>query len=60
MLAFIVFGVGGITGIINASYMLNYEVHNSTWIVGHFHNTVGTAVTLTFMGSLYFFSAYLV
>jgi len=54
MLAFIVFGVGGITGIINASYMLNYEVHNSTWIVGHFHNTVGTAVTLTFMSSLYF------
>jgi len=49
MLAFITFGSGGISGIINASYQLNNVVHNTTWVVGHFHTTVGTAVALTFM-----------
>ena len=49
ILAFITFGNGGITGIINASYQLNNVVHNTTWVVGHFHTTVGTAVVLTFM-----------
>jgi len=49
VLAFVTFGNGGITGIINASYQLNNVVHNTTWVVGHFHTTVGTAVALTFM-----------
>ncbi len=52
-LSFIIFGFGGIGGIINASYTLNYIVHNTTWIVGHFHLTVGTATTLTFMAASY-------
>jgi cytochrome c oxidase subunit 1 len=49
----ILFAFGGIGGIINASYTLNALVHNTTWIVGHFHLTVATAVTLTFMVSSY-------
>ncbi len=49
----ILFGMGGISGIINASYVLNYVVHNTIWIVGHFHLTVATAATLTFMGASY-------
>ena len=52
-LSLILFGFGGIGGIINASYTLNYIVHNTMWIVGHFHLTVGTAVTLTFMAASY-------
>ena len=53
MMAFILFGNGGITGIINASYQLNTVVHNTVWIVGHFHTTVGGASALTFMAITY-------
>lgn len=50
VLAMLVFALGGITGLINASFSVNQVVHNTTWIPGHFHMTVGTAVALTFMG----------
>lgn len=50
----ILFFVGGITGIVNASYNLNSVVHNTAWIPGHFHTTVGGLVFLSFLGmSLY-------
>jgi cytochrome c oxidase subunit 1 len=32
---------------------MNLVVHNTTYVVGHFHTTVGTAVTLTYMGISY-------
>lgn len=53
VLAMILFAFGGIGGLINASYNINLVVHNTSWISGHFHLTVGTAVTLTFMGITY-------
>jgi cytochrome c oxidase subunit I len=53
VLAMILFTFGGIGGLINASYNLNLVVHNTAWIPGHLHLTVGTAVTLTFMGITY-------
>ncbi len=49
----ILFAFGGISGIINAAYTINAVVHNTVWVVGHFHLTVGTAVTLTFMAASY-------
>ena len=52
-LAMILFVFGGIGGIINASYNLNLAVHNTAWIPGHFHLTVGSATTLTFFGICY-------
>jgi cytochrome c oxidase subunit 1 len=52
-LAMITFAVGGISGLINASYNINLVVHNTAWVPGHLHLTVGTGVTLTFMGILY-------
>lgn len=52
-LAMILFVFGGIGGIINASYNLNLAVHNTTWVPGHFHLTVGSATTLTFFGICY-------
>jgi cytochrome c oxidase subunit 1 len=52
-LAMILFAFGGISGITNASYSLNLAVHNTTWVPGHFHLTVGSAVTLTFFGICY-------
>ena len=53
VLAMLLFTFGGIGGLINASFNLNLVVHNTAWISGHFHLTVGTAVTLTFMGITY-------
>ena len=52
-LAMILFAFGGIGGMTNASYNLNLAIHNTMWVPGHFHLTVGSAVTLTFFGILY-------
>jgi cytochrome c oxidase subunit 1 len=48
-ISIIVFGTGGFSGVINASFQVNYVVHNTMWIPGHFHTTVGTGVGLTFL-----------
>lgn len=50
MLFFIPAGTGGI---INASNQMNAVVHNTIWVTGHFHVTIGTAVALTFFGVAY-------
>jgi cytochrome c oxidase subunit 1 len=52
-LAMILFAGGGFGGAINASFGMNAVVHNTAWIQGHFHLTVGSAVALTFMGTAY-------
>jgi len=52
-LAMIAFVFGGFGGAINAAYAMNSMVHNTAWIQGHFHVTLGTTVTLTFMGATY-------
>lgn len=52
-LAMISFIFGGAGGIVNASFNLNAIIHNTAWVPGHFHLTVGTAVTLTFMGAVF-------
>jgi cytochrome c oxidase subunit 1 len=59
VLAMFTFVFGGITGLINASYTVNQVVHNTTWVPGHFHMTVGSAVALTFMGVAYWLIPYL-
>ncbi len=46
----ILFIFGGLTGLVNASYSLNSVVHNSAWIPGHFHMTVGGPVFLALIG----------
>lgn len=53
----VLFFFGGITGIVNASYNLNLTVHNTAYVPGHFHTTVGGLVLLAFLGmSLYMVS----
>jgi cytochrome c oxidase subunit I len=52
-LAMICFAFGGFGGAINAAYAMNTMVHNTAWIQGHFHVTLGTTVALTFMGATY-------
>ncbi|MEO0144336.1 MAG: cbb3-type cytochrome c oxidase subunit I [candidate division WOR-3 bacterium] len=52
-----VFILGGITGIVNASYNVNLVVHNTSYVPGHFHLTVGGLVFLGILGiSLYLIS----
>lgn len=49
----LLFILGGLGGLINASYAMDSVVHNTMWIVGHFHVTVGGPVALTFLGATY-------
>ncbi len=49
----LLFILGGFGGLVNASYSMDSLVHNTIWIVGHFHVTVGGPVALTFLGCAY-------
>jgi cytochrome c oxidase subunit 1 len=49
----ILFIFGGFGGIVNASYSMDILVHNTMWVVGHFHITVGGPVALTFLATSY-------
>ena len=52
-LAGLMFAAGGFSGMVNAGLNLNYLVHNTLWVPGHFHLTVGTAFALTAMAGTY-------
>jgi cytochrome c oxidase subunit 1 len=54
-LAGLMFAAAGFSGMVNAGMNLNYLVHNTLWVPGHFHLTVGTAVALSFMAATYWF-----
>ncbi|HEY9085857.1 MAG TPA: cbb3-type cytochrome c oxidase subunit I [Candidatus Tyrphobacter sp.] len=49
----LLFILGGFGGLVNASYGMDTLIHNTIWIVGHFHVTVGGPVALTFVGAAY-------
>lgn len=51
--AMVMFIPGGAGGIINSSYQLNQIVHNTWFVTGHFHITIGTVVILTFFAVSY-------
>src|SRR5690606_41461920 len=59
LLAMVLFALGGVSGLINGSYNMNLVVHNTLFVPGHFHLTVGSAVALTFMGVSYWLVPYL-
>ena len=52
-LAGLMFAAGGFSGMVNAGMNLNYLIHNTLWVPGHFHLTVGTAFALTAMAVTY-------
>jgi cytochrome c oxidase subunit 1 len=55
----ILFIFGGLTGLVNASYSLNNVVHNTSFIPGHFHLTVGGPVFLAILGMSVFMTSQL-
>ncbi len=59
MIAMIFFIPGGAGGIAQNANQLNQVVHNSLWVVGHFHITVGVTAVLTFFGAIYWLIPYL-
>ncbi|CAG7648047.1 Cytochrome c oxidase subunit 1 [Paenibacillus solanacearum] len=56
MLAFIPAGAGGIA---QSTNQLDQVVHNTMWIVGHFHLTLGMSVVMTFFGISYWLVPYI-
>ncbi|GIW24731.1 b(o/a)3-type cytochrome-c oxidase subunit 1 [Meiothermus sp.] len=53
LLGFLAFIPGGAGGMVNASFNLNQNIHNTVWIPGHFHLQVGTLVTMAAMGTAF-------
>ncbi|WP_164669539.1 cbb3-type cytochrome c oxidase subunit I [Virgibacillus doumboii] len=59
MIAMIAFIPGGAGGLINTSNQMNQVIHNTMWVVGHFHITVGVTAVLTFFGICYWLVPYI-
>ena len=53
VLSGLMFAAGGFSGMVNAGMNINYLVHNTLWVPGHFHLMVGTASALTMMAGSY-------
>jgi cytochrome c oxidase subunit 1 len=51
--SFILLGFGGAGGIINMSYQLDFAVHNTQWITGHFHLIFGGAIVIMYFALAY-------
>ena len=49
----VMLGLGGASGIINMSYVLNATVHNTQWVTGHFHLIYGGAVVIMYFAIAY-------
>lgn len=52
-LAMVAFILGGAGGIAQTNFQLNQVVHNTLWVTGHFHLTVGVTVAVSFFGIAY-------
>ncbi len=51
--SFILLGFGGAGGLINMSYQLDFVVHNTQWITGHFHLIFGGAIVIMYFAIAY-------
>lgn len=50
----VIFVTGGLTGLFNALTALNIYVHDTYWVVGHFHFTVGGASMFAVFAGIYY------
>ena len=51
--SFVLLGFGGAGGLINMSYQLDFVVHNTQWITGHFHLIFGGAIVIMYFAIAY-------
>lgn len=51
--SFIMLGFGGAGGLINMSYQLDFTIHNTQWITGHFHLIFGGAIVIMYFAIAY-------
>ena len=51
--SFVMLGFGGAGGMINMTYQLDFAIHNTQWITGHFHLIFGGAVVIMYMAIAY-------
>ena len=51
--SFILLGFGGAGGLINMSYQLDFAIHNTQWITGHFHLIFGGAIVIMYFALAY-------
>lgn len=51
--SFVLLGFGGAGGIINMSYQMDFAVHNTQWITGHFHLIFGGAIVIMYFAIAY-------
>ncbi|MFD1039012.1 cbb3-type cytochrome c oxidase subunit I [Virgibacillus byunsanensis] len=58
MIAMISFIPAGAGGIVQTTNQLDQVIHNSLWVTGHFHLTLGMTVALTFFGVSYWLVPY--
>jgi cytochrome c oxidase subunit 1 len=49
----VMLGLGGASGLINMSYVLNATVHNTQWVTGHFHLIYGGSVVIMYFAIAY-------
>lgn len=55
VLSVVYFGfIAGVTGVLMGTMQLNMLIHNTLFVVGHFHATVVSGTTLAFMGIAYY------
>lgn len=51
--SFVMLGFGGAGGLINMSYQLDFVIHNTQWITGHFHLIFGGAIVIMYFAIAY-------
>jgi cytochrome c oxidase subunit 1 len=51
--SFVMLGFGGAGGLINMSYQLDFTIHNTQWITGHFHLIFGGAIVIMYFALAY-------
>jgi len=55
VLSVVYFGfIAGVTGVLMGTMQLNMLIHNTLFVVGHFHSTVVSGTTVAFMGISYY------
>lgn len=58
MMFFAMFGwvAGAVPAIIDATIVVNYVMHNTKWVPGHFHTYMGMGLTVMILGFMYYYN----